>query len=249
VLRDIAAVTGATVISNATGVTLKQLTGSMLGQCKEALITANTTRIIGGKGNKEEIEDRIQKLKTQQNDAPSDFIRERLKLRAAKMSGGVATIKIGDNTAIALQEKRDRIDDALHAAKAAVTEGIVIGGGCALIKVAFGLDEKLNEYSERDSEKSDSYYLGYEMILESVYAPIEQILVNAGITADDIDSIITQIVNGVNEVGYNAKTGEIENLFLSGVIDPVKVTKSAVKNASSIAKLILMTECAVTELR
>lgn len=249
VLRDIAVVTGASVINSATGTNLSQLKGSMLGQCKKLRVTASTTQIISGEGDSELIKDRIQKLKKQQEDAPSTFIKERLKLRAAKMAGGVAIIKIGDNTAIALQEKRDRIDDALHAAKAAVTEGIVIGGGCALIKIAYGLEEKLNEYSERESDRSDSYYIGYEMTLESLYSPIEQIMTNAGIDSDEIDTLINRIVTGNNETGYNAKTNGIENLFESGVIDPVKVTKSAIKNASSIAKLILMTECAVTELR
>ena len=233
-LSDIAVLTGGTLIEEVTGIKLADADPSItLGSAKSVKITANTTTIVEGAGNKDAITERINSLKSSITPETGTYEKAKLQSRIAKLSGGVAVIHVGAATEVEMKEKKDRVDDALHATRAAVEEGIVAGGGVALLRASKGLT-----LDSTTDEKT-----GYNIVMRAVEEPLRQIVTNAGLEA-------SVVVNKVKEMegnkGFNAKIGEYQDLVANGVIDPVKVTKTALKNAASIASLILTTECVIT---
>ena len=235
-LSDIAVLTGGTVVTEEMGVNLADAEPSMiLGKAKSINITSNSTTIVEGAGDKAKIEERVVSLKNQLATSDSDYAKEKLQERIAKLAGGVAVIHVGAPTEVEMGEKKDRVDDALHATRAAVAEGIVAGGGVALIRAS----DKLALSAKNDEAT------GYAIVVRAVEEPLRQIVTNAGLEA-------SVIVNKVKELsgnnGFNAKIGEYQNLVEAGVIDPCLVTKTALKNAASIASMILTTECVITNI-
>lgn len=233
-LSDIAVLTGGTLIEEVTGIKLADADPSMtLGSAKSVKITANTTTIVEGAGTKDAITERITSLKSSITPETGTYEKAKLQSRIAKLSGGVAVIHVGAATEVEMKEKKDRVDDALHATRAAVEEGIVAGGGVALLRASKGLT-----LDSTNDEKT-----GYNIVMRAIEEPLRQIVTNAGLEA-------SVVVNKVKELegnnGFNAKIGEYQDLVANGVIDPVKVTKTALKNAASIASLILTTECVIT---
>ena len=236
-LQDIAILTGGQVISEELGRTLESATLADLGQAGRVVIDKENTTIVDGRGNKADIEARVNQIKKEIEETTSDYDREKLQERLAKLSGGVAVIKVGAATETEMKEKKDRVDDALSATKAAVEEGIVIGGGSAVIKAA----QKINIDCENDDEK-----IGVEIVKKAVEAPIKQIASNAGYEA----GIVAMKVKEANEnTGFNAATGEYVDMFEAGIIDPTKVERIALQNAVSVGSLLLTTEAAVTEVK
>lgn len=233
-LSDIAVLTGGTLIEEVTGIKLADADPSItLGSAKSVKITANTTTIVEGAGTKDAITERITSLKSSITPETGAYEKAKLQSRIAKLSGGVAVIHVGAATEVEMKEKKDRVDDALHATRAAVLEGIVVGGGVALLRASKGLT-----LDSTTDEKT-----GYNIVMRAVEEPLSQIVTNAGLEA-------SVVVNKVKELegnkGFNAKIGEYQDLVANGVIDPVLVTKTALKNAASIASLILTTECVIT---
>ncbi|WP_457595992.1 chaperonin GroEL [Hydrogenimonas sp.] len=236
-LQDIAALTGGTVISEEVGRTLESATVADLGQAGRVVIDKDNTTIVDGKGDKAAVEARIKEIKVQIENTTSDYDREKLQERLAKLSGGVAVIKVGAATETEMKEKKDRVDDALSATKAAVEEGIVIGGGAALIRAA----------SKVDLDLCGDEAIGAEIILRAVKAPLKQIAENAGF---DAGVVANTVENAEDEnIGFNAATGEYVNMLEAGIIDPVKVERVALLNATSVASLLLTTEATVSEVK
>jgi len=236
-LKDIAILTGGTVITEELGLTLEKTTLDQLGQAGRIVIDKDNTTIVDGKGDKEAVEARIKEIKAQIENTTSDYDREKLQERLAKLSGGVAVIKVGAATETEMKEKKDRVDDALSATKAAVDEGIVIGGGAALIKAGNAVKLEL----EGDEK------IGCEIILRAIKAPIKQIAANAGF---DPGVVANQVSNSANaNEGFNAATGEYVDMFEAGIIDPLKVERIALQNAVSVASLLLTTEATVAEIK
>jgi chaperonin GroEL len=236
-LKDIAILTGGTVITEELGLTLEKTTIDQLGQAARVVIDKDDTTIVDGKGSKEAVEARIREIKAQIENTTSDYDREKLQERLAKLSGGVAVIKVGAATETEMKEKKDRVDDALSATKAAVDEGIVIGGGAALVKAA-----KAVEISLGGDEQ-----VGAEIILRAVKAPIKQIADNAGFDAGVVADKVSTSDNA--NLGFNAATGEYVDMFEAGIIDPLKVERVALQNATSVASLLLTTEATVSEIK
>ena len=234
-LEDIAILTGGTVISEEKGFTLEKATIDMLGTAEKVTIDKDTTTIINGGGDAEAIKGRIQLIKNQIEKTTSDYDREKLQERLAKLSGGVAILYIGATTEVEMKEKKDRVDDALHATRAAVAEGIVPGGGVALIRAQKALDN-LELPNETD------YNTGIHIIQKAIEAPLRTIVTNGGGSAE---VVINEVKNGNGNIGYNARTEKFEDLVEAGIIDPTKVTRLALENAASIASLLLTTECVV----
>ncbi len=235
-LEDIAIVTGGQVVSEELGIKLEGVTAEMLGRAKTVKITKDSTTIIDGAGTETEIKARISQIKTEIENSDSDFDREKLQERLAKLSGGVAVIKVGAATEVELKEKKHRIEDALQATRAAVEEGIVAGGGVALVDALPALDSL---------ELADDEMIGVNIIRKSLMEPLKMIASNAGFEG----SVVVEKVRGLGKgEGLNAATGEYGDLLKMGVIDPVKVTRTALQNASSIASLILITEAAVNDI-
>ncbi|MBX7050198.1 MAG: chaperonin GroEL, partial [Chitinophagales bacterium] len=235
-LQDIAILTGGTVISEEQGYKLENADLTYLGRTERVTIDKDNTTIVGGKGKKDDIKARINEIKAQIEKTTSDYDREKLQERLAKLSGGVAVLYVGAATEVAMKEKKDRVDDALHATRAAVEEGIVAGGGVAYIRAIEALD-KIRGGNEDEK-------IGIEIIKRSLEAPIRTIVGNAGIEG----SIVVQKVReGKADFGFNARTEKYENLLKAGVIDPVKVTRVALENAASIAGLLLTTECTIVD--
>jgi len=234
-LADIAVVTGGQVISEELGLKLENTEIDMLGSAHQVKITKEETIIVDGKGEVDEIKKREAQIRTQIEDTTSDYDREKLQERLGKMSGGVAVIKVGAATETELKEKKHRVEDALSATKAAVEEGIVAGGGTILLNIIPALDElKL----EGDQE------IGVKILRKSLEAPTKQIAENAGVEG----SVIVEKLKGKEKgIGFNAVTGEFEDMIKAGIVDPAKVTRSAVQNAASIGGMILTTECLVTD--
>ena len=235
-LSDIATMTGGTLIEEVTGQKLSEVDSGCLGSAKTVTITANSTTIVEGAGDKNMIDLKVSTLKLEtSNPEISAYEKSKLQSRIARLVGGVAVIRVGAATEVEMKEKKDRVDDALHATKAAVEEGIVAGGGVALLRAAKGLS-----LTSSNDEKT-----GYAIVLKAIEEPLRQIVTNAGLEA-------SVVVNKVKEMegnfGFNAKIGEYQNLVENGVIDPAKVTKTALKNAASIAGLILTTECVITDI-
>jgi chaperonin GroEL len=237
-LQDIAVLTGGQVISEDLGIKLENVTLDMLGRAKKVVITKDDTTIVDGAGKKADIEARIAQIKQQIEDTTSDYDREKLQERLAKLSGGVAVIKVGGVTEIEVKEKKDRVDDALNATRAAVEEGILPGGGVALIRSQKVLD-KLNTANEDQK-------VGINIVRRALQSPARQIAENAG---EDGAVVVGKIVDKDDySFGYNATTGEYGNLVKQGVIDPAKVVRTALQDAASIAGLLITTEAMVAEL-
>ena len=239
VLDDIAILTGGTVISNETGRNLKTVKLEDLGSAKKIIISKDTTIIREGNGDEEIVEKHINTIKARFEDEISDYAKDQLQERLAKLSNGVAVIKIGAATETEMKEKKARIDDALHATRAAVEEGIVTGGGVTLIHAAKAIIDFTNSTHE---EK-----VGADILRKALMAPVSQIAFNAGESGD----VIIARLNDYSDphMGYNAATNSITNLFVDGVIDPAKVIRSAIQNAVSIAGLFLTTECIITDIK
>ncbi len=235
-LEDIAILTGGTVISEERGFKLENADLSMLGKAEKISIDKDNTTIVNGAGKKADITSRVNQIKAQIETTTSDYDKEKLQERLAKLAGGVAVLYIGAATEVEMKEKKDRVDDALHATRAAVEEGIVPGGGVAYIRAQKAL-EKL-EGSNADETT------GVAIVRRAIEEPLRQIVANAGLEG----SIIVQKVrDGKADYGFNARTEEYENLFATGVIDPTKVTRVALENAASIAAMLLTTECVISE--
>jgi len=236
-LQDIAILTAGTVISEETGHTLEGTTIDMLGQAARVVIDKDNTVIVDGAGEKAAVEARVKEIKTQMDATTSEYDKEKLQERLAKLSGGVAVIKVGAATETEMKEKKDRVDDALSATKAAVEEGIVIGGGAALVRAAAKVSV--------DDLKGDQR-IGAEIILRAVKAPVKQIASNAGY---DTGVVVNAIENAESDTtGFNAATGEYVDMFEAGIIDPLKVERVALTNAASVSSMLLTTEAAIFEI-
>ncbi len=237
-LEDIAILTGATVISEEKGLKLEDADLSFLGQAEKVTVDKENTTIVNGKGKKDDIKARVAQIKAQIEKTTSDYDREKLQERLAKLAGGVAVIYVGAASEVEMKEKKDRFDDALHATRAAVEEGIVPGGGVAYLRCLPAL-EKLKV--ENDDEK-----IGVQIILRALEEPLRQIVANAGLEGS---VIVNKVKEGKDDFGFNARTEQYENMFKSGVIDPAKVTRVALENAASIAGMLLTTECVLAEIK
>ncbi len=238
-MEDIAILTGGKFITEDLGLNLDKVKMEDLGSAKRVVIDKDITTLIEGVGKKELVEARLNQIRRQIDDATSDYDRENLKLRMAKLSSGIAIIKIGASSEVEMKEKKDRVDDALCATHAAVEEGIVVGGGVALLRTIPALDKLIEELADPD-EKS-----GAKILRKALEEPLRQLCFNAGAEG----SVIVQKVMSYKEahMGYNVGTGIYENLFAAGVIDPTKVTREALQNAASVSGLLLTTECIITD--
>jgi chaperonin GroEL len=236
-LQDIAVLTGATVISEDLGLTLEKVTAEHLGSAARVEVSKDNTIVVDGAGTKDAIADRISVINTQIEATESDYDREKLQERLAKLDGGVAVIKVGAATEVEMKEKKDRIDDALHATRAAVEDGIVAGGGVALLRAKqnVGIIEGAN--TDQDA--------GIQIVLRAIETPLRQITTNAG---DSADVVVANILAGTGNYGYNAANGVYGDMIELGIIDPTKVTKTALVNAASVASLLLTSECAITDI-
>ena len=239
-LEDIATLTGGTVISEEKGFTLEKVTLDMLGTAEKLTIDKDTTTIINGSGDAESIKARVELIKTQIEKTTSDYDREKLQERLAKLSGGVAILYIGATTEVEMKEKKDRVDDALHATRAAVAEGIVPGGGVALIRAISALETPTK--IELIGKEAD-YVTGVQIVKKALEAPLRTIVQNGGGSAE---VVINEVKKGADNYGYNARTEQFEDLVSAGIIDPTKVTRLALENAASIASLLLTTECVIS---
>lgn len=236
-LEDIAILTGATVVSEETGMQLEKVTIEHLGHAKRVEVQKENTIIIDGAGDAAKIKARVQSIQTQIQEATSDYDKEKLQERVAKLAGGVAVIKIGAATEVEMKEKKDRVDDALHATRAAVEEGIVPGGGVALLRARSKISHLKGENDDQEA--------GIRIVLRAVEEPLRAIVKNAG---EEPSVVIAKVLEAQGNIGYNAATGEYVNMVETGVVDPTKVTRTALQNAASIAGLILTTDATVAEL-
>src|SRR5690349_12739577 len=235
-LTDIAILTAGTVISEELGYKLEGADLNSLGQAASVTIDKDNTTVIGGKGKKEDITARVNQIKSQVENTTSDYDREKLQERLAKLAGGVAVLYVGAATEVEMKEKKDRVDDALHATRAAVEEGIVPGGGTAFIRAVDALD-KLKSDNEDEAT-------GINIVKRALEEPLRQIVENAGIEGS---IVVQKVKEGKGDFGFNARTEVYENLYKAGVIDPTKVTRIALENAASIAGMLLTTECVVAD--
>jgi len=235
-LEDIAVLTGGTVISEEQGYQLENADLPMLGQCEKVVIDKDNTTIVNGAGDSEQIKARVNQIKAQIESTTSDYDKEKLQERLAKLSGGVAVIYVGAATEVEMKEKKDRVDDALHATRAAVEEGIVAGGGTALVRALASLDGLKGENDDQEH--------GVNIVRTAIEAPLRTIVANAG---GEGSVVVNKVKEGKGDFGYNARNDVYENLIESGVIDPVKVTRLALENAASISGLLLTTECVIAE--
>ena len=236
-LEDIAILTGATVISEEVGMSLENAGIEQLGTAKRVQISKENTTIIDGAGNPAQIEGRVKQIRAQIEETSSDYDREKLQERVAKLAGGVAVIKVGAATEVEMKEKKDRVDDALHATRAAVEEGVVAGGGTALVRVLSKLKDLTGDNEEQN--------VGIKIALRAMESPLRQIVSNAGAEAA---VVVDKVAKGEGNFGYNAATGEYGDVVEMGILDPAKVTRSALQNAASVAGLMITTEAMITEL-
>lgn len=236
-LEDIAILTGATVVSEETGMQLEKVTIEHLGQAKRVEVQKENTIIIDGAGDATKIKARVQSIQTQIQEATSDYEKEKLQERVAKLAGGVAVIHIGAATEVEMKEKKDRVDDALHATRAAVEEGIVPGGGVALLRARSQISTLKGENDDQEA--------GIRIVLRAVEEPLRAIVKNAG---EEPSVVIAEVLAAQGNIGYNAATGEYVDMVETGVVDPTKVTRTALQNAASVAGLILTTDATVAEL-
>jgi chaperonin GroEL len=237
-LQDIAILTGGVVISEEQGYKLENADLSYLGQAEKIVVDKDNTTIVNGKGTKENIVARVNQIKAQIEKTTSDYDKEKLQERLAKLSGGVAVLYVGAASEVEMKEKKDRFDDALHATRAAIEEGIVPGGGIAFIRAISALD-KLKGDNEDETT-------GIQIIRRALEEPLRMIVENAGIEGS---IVVQKVKEGKDDYGYNARTDKYENLYKSGVIDPAKVTRIALENAASIAGMLLTTECVISEVK
>jgi len=237
-LEDIAILTGGTLISEETGYKLEDAELSYLGQAEKVVVDKDNTIIVSGKGSTELIKARVAQIKTQIENTTSDYDREKLQERLAKLSGGVAVIQVGAASEVEMKEKKDRFDDALNATRAAVEEGIVPGGGIAYIRTFDALSKLKGSNEDED--------IGIAIIKRALEEPLRQIVTNAGLEGS---VIIQRVKEGKGDFGFNAQTETFENLYKSGVIDPTKVTRVALENAASIAGMFLTTECVISDIK
>ena len=236
-LEDIAILTGGTVISEETGMSLEKATLVELGQAKRIEVGKENTIIIDGHGDAKSIEARVKQIRVQIEEATSDYDREKLQERVAKLAGGVAVIRVGAATEVEMKEKKARVEDALHATRAAVEEGIVPGGGVALIRTRAVVSKVKGDNADQDA--------GIKLVLRAIEEPLRTIVANAG---SEPSVVVNNVANGKGNYGFNAATGEYGDLVEQGVLDPTKVTRTALQNAASVASLLLTTEVAVCEL-
>ena len=235
-LEDIAVLTGGIVISEEKGLKLEGATMDMLGTCEKVTVDKDTTTIVNGAGDKEAIQARISQIKTQIENTTSDYDKEKLQERLAKMAGGVAVLYVGAPSEVEMKEKKDRVDDALHATRAAIEEGTVPGGGVAYIRAIEALEGLKGENEDETT--------GIEIVKRAIEEPLRQIVANAG---KEGAVVVQKVKEGKGDFGYNARTDKYENLCAAGVIDPAKVTRVALENAASIAGMFLTTECVIAE--
>jgi chaperonin GroEL len=236
-LKDIAILTGGTALFEEMGHKLEEAELSHLGEAAKIVVGKDTCTIIDGAGDKDAIVERIKEIKSQIDLAKSDLEKEKLQDRLAKLTGGVAILYIGAASEVEMKEKKDRVDDALHATRAAVEEGIVAGGGVALIRCLHLLETLKGD--------TDDETVGIQIIKRAIEEPLRQICINAGVEGS---VVIKEVRNGLSDFGYNARTGEYVNMIASGIIDPTKVTRVALQNAASVASMIMTTECALVNI-
>ncbi|OZI17332.1 molecular chaperone GroEL [Bordetella genomosp. 7] len=236
-LEDIAILTGGVVISEETGMSLEKATLQELGQAKRIEVGKENTTIIDGAGDSKSIEARVKQIRVQIEEATSDYDREKLQERVAKLAGGVAVIRVGAATEVEMKEKKARVEDALHATRAAVEEGVVAGGGVALLRAKQAIADLKGDTADQNA--------GIKLILRAVEEPLRTIVTNAG---EEASVVVNNVLNGKGNYGYNAATGEYTDLVEQGVLDPTKVTRTALQNAASVASLLLTAEAAVVEL-
>ena len=236
-LQDIAILTGGTVIAEEVGLSLEKATLEDLGQAKRIEIGKENTTIIDGFGDAAEIEARVAEIRQQIETATSDYDKEKLQERVAKLAGGVAVIKVGAATEVEMKEKKDRVEDALHATRAAVEEGVVAGGGVALLRARAALENLHTGNADQDA--------GVQIVLRAVESPLRQIVANAG---GEPSVVVNKVLEGKGNYGYNAGSGEYGDMIEMGVLDPAKVTRSALQHAASIAGLMLTTDCMIAEI-
>src|SRR3546814_55298 len=235
-LEDIAILTGGTVISEERGFKLENAELDFLGQAEKVLIDKDNTTMINGSGNSEDIKARVNQIKAQIESTTSDYDREKLQERLAKLAGGVAVLYVGAATEVEMKEKKDRVDDALHATRAAVEEGIVAGGGVAFIRAIEALADLKGENEDETT--------GVNIIKRAIEEPLRQICNNAGVEGS---IVVQRVKEGKADYGYNARTDSYENLIKAGVIDPTKVSRIALENAASIASMLLTTEVVLAD--
>jgi chaperonin GroEL len=235
-LQDIATLTGGTVISDEVGLSLEKATLNDLGEAKKIVIEKETTTLIDGAGKASDIKGRIESIRQQAEEATSDYDKEKLQERVAKLSGGVAVIKVGAATEIEMKEKKARVEDALHATRAAVEEGVVPGGGVAFIRVQKSL--------EKFEGSNEDQTVGVRILHRAIEEPLRQIVDNAG---EDAAVILNRVKEGKGSFGYNAATGKFGDMLEEGILDPTKVTRLALQNAASVAGLLLTTEVMIAE--
>jgi chaperonin GroEL len=235
-LEDIAVLTGGTVISEERGFKLENADLTFLGKAEKIIVDKDNTTVVNGSGKKADIAARVSQIKAQIENTTSDYDREKLQERLAKLSGGVAVLYVGAATEVEMKEKKDRVDDALHATRAAVEEGIVPGGGVAYIRAQAVLD---NLKGTNEDEQT-----GIEIVRRAIEEPLRTIVGNAGLEGS---VIVMKVREGKKDFGFNARTETFENLLTSGVIDPTKVSRVALENASSVAGMLLTTECTIVE--
>jgi len=238
IMNDIAILTGGTFITSELGLKIEEATIDMLGRAEKVTVGKDSTTIVNGAGNVENIQQRIQQIKSQIESTTSDYDKEKLQERLSKLSGGVAVLYIGAGSEVELKEKKDRVDDALQATRAAVEEGIVAGGGTALLRCLSVLEDFKETLDGEFEDEKD----GVDVISFAIQSPIEQILENAGL---DSSKIIQELFNHSERIGYNVKSGEFVDMIENGIIDPKKVTRTAIENAVSVVGMILTTECMV----
>jgi chaperonin GroEL len=235
-LQDIAVLTGGVVISDEVGLSLEKATLNDLGEAKKIIVEKENTTVIDGKGKGSEIKARVEQIRKQIDEATSDYDKEKLQERVAKLSGGVAVIKVGAATEVEMKEKKARVEDALHATRAAVEEGVVPGGGVALIRAQKAI-EKLQG-------KNEDQNFGIKILVRSIEEPLRQIVANAG---EDAAVVLAKVKEGKGTFGYNAATSDYGDMLELGILDPTKVTRLALQNAASVAGLLLTTEVMVAE--
>ena len=236
-LQDIATLTGAIVVSEEKGFTLENCTPDMLGKAEKVTITKENTTIVGGAGDADQIAERVALIRSQIATVTSDYDREKLKERLGKLAGGVAVLYVGATTEVEMKEKKDRVEDALNATRAAVEEGYLPGGGVAYIRAISALDSLKGDNEDENT--------GIRIVAKAIEEPLRQIAANAGV---DGSVIIQKIKEGSGDFGYNARTDEFVNMYEAGVIDPTKVARVALENAASVAGMFLTTECGIVDL-
>ncbi|MDR4951653.1 chaperonin GroEL [Chryseobacterium sp. ES2] len=237
-LEDIAILTGGQVISEEQGFTMENISLDMLGTAEKVTIDKDNTTVVNGGGDEAKIKGRVAQIKAQMETTTSDYDREKLQERLAKLAGGVAVLYVGAASEVEMKEKKDRVDDALHATRAAVEEGIVAGGGVALVRAI----SSLNELSGANADENT----GIKIVKRAIEEPLRQIVANAG---GEGSVIVAKVAEGSGDFGYNAKTDEYVNMLEAGIIDPTKVTRVALENAASVSGMLLTTECVITEVK